>query len=510
MQQNAINEITSIILCNYPYFMNDLEDLQSNWNDLEARIDKILTQEVYSNCLLLISLYDIFYYSVSNSIDINSISSLSDETFNTIKEKFKVYLKNLFAKTNKSLIKIIKNYPEKIRNNVFYMFTETTSNKILKCESLEELNDCLNKNFDILYLLMTSARANIWKDDKIDVPDSIMSSNNIQLAIVVLMNSIFSYYGEYRQSGGKCFSIKFNNDVSLKLLNSNTNTTLSEDKEGFNLLDKIKATLNKLSKSDSKNDSKTDLESNTESTSNNVSESASNSVSESASESNTESDSKNDYKNNNLTFSISVDSSKQTFKNTTTELTKYNNPTLFISELLLNSQNPFDNNYELIPSISADMFSIDDILQMTEEYGKQVNKEWLTFADVLIGFDDKDTYRNQTFKRLVYNTVLQKVCNWTLFVPLNTFFDCSNINRIHEENGITIKPSDLINVKDIENNVEKLKIEDLSDSIEEIYKRATEMKPLGKTLKINCMTMSNPPTETEIKRYEEIKQAMRT
>ena len=410
MIQSSINELTSIILCNYPFYMNDLEDLQSNWNILEKKIDNILTKEVFHECFNLLPLYDILYYSQLN---------LSDNSFSMIVEKFKIYLKNLFAKTNKALIRIIQNYPEKIRNNEFYMFTENTANKIFKCESLNKLNECLNKNFNILYLLMTSARANIWKDNKIEISNQIMNSNNIEIAIIILMNSIFSYYGDYNQSGGKCFKIEFNGNL--------------------------------------------------------------------------------------LNYTLSIENSKETYKKSSIELIKYKNPTLFISELLLNSQNPFENNYELIPSISAEMYSIEDIKQIAEDYKKQVNKEWNTFADILIGFDDKDTYKNQTFKRLVYNSVLQKVCNWTLFIPLNTFFDCSNINRIHEENNIKIKPTDLINNTEIKNNIQKLNIEELSSDIEELYKRATEIKPLGKTLKINCMTMSNPPTETEIKRYEAIK-----
>ena len=423
---DSINEITAMILCNYPFYMNDLENLQSNWNVIDNRINEILTIDVYNQCLSLIPLYDIFYYS---SIKDNSNIDL-------IKETFKVNLKQLFAKTNKALIKIIQNYPEKVRNDVFYMFTEKTANKILECKTIEELNDTLNKNFNILYLMMTSARANIWKDNKTNLPSTYINYNNIELAIVILMNSIFSYYGDYNQSGGKCFDIKFIEPVELKLWNQIDYYT-------------------------------------------------------------------SDYSDK-LSFDITVNNSKTTFKNSSNELIKYENNTLFITELLLNSQNPFDIDYELIPNISADMYSINDILQISEDYKKQSNKPWNTFADVLIGFDDKDTYKNQTFKRLVYNSVLQKVCNWTLFIPLNTFFDCSNINKIHDDNNIKIKPSDLSKVNLADNTLEKLKVEDLSNEIEDIYKRANEKRELGKVLKINCMNMSNPPTETEINRYNEI------
>lgn len=484
--QDSINEIAAIILSNHPFYMNNLEDLQSNWNILEARINEIMNAEVFYNCILLMPLYDIFIYSLPESImqsDLadNTISSYISSNYESILEKFKINLKTLFAKTNKALLKIIQNYPEKNRNDIFYMFTEKTANKILKCQSLEELNDSMNKNFDILYLMMTSARANIWKDNKVNLPSTYINYNNIELAIVILMNSIFSYYGEYNKDGGKCFNIKFLNEYALRIW------------DGVSI-----SISNEASSSDNTSVSN-------ESSNNTYNDSSSNESRNSSNDAASRKTSANNSIETDIKFSLEISTSTTTFKNASMSLTKYSNNTLFISDLLLNSQNPFDVDYELIPNISADMYSLYDVMSIASEYKKQVNKSWNNFSDILIGFDDKDTYKNQTFKRLVYNIVLQKVCNWTLFIPLNTFFDCSNINRIHEENGIKIKPSDLAKGNLKSNNVNKLELEDLTEDIEAIHKRATESRQLGKVLKINCMTMSNPPTETEINRYKEIK-----
>ena len=54
----------------------------------------------------------------------------------------------------------------------------------------------------------------------------------------------------------------------------------------------------------------------------------------------------------------------------------------------------------------------------------------------------------------------------------------------------------------------KLNMEDIANDVSELIKRAQEQKTIGKTLNINCMTMSNPPTEEEKRRYEEIERGL--
>ena len=432
----SVSKITSIILCNYPFFMNDLEDLQSNWNVLEKIIDEILTEDVYKTCLSISPIMDLFIpwnTKWNFSEDIGSFISIN---YSSIMETFKVRLKTLFAKTNKVLIKVNQNYPEKIKMSVFSVFTEKTSDKLLNASSLDDLMKTINQ-FNTLYLMSTSSRANIWKDEKYNIPGTSFNFQqwNVEFATIIFMNSIFSYYGSFNESGGKCFSINFSENQSFDIWDMKTfkESTISG-----------------------------------------------------------------------IPFTISIDDNTMTFKNGSIELKKYENTTLLISELLLNNQNPFDVNYEMIPNISASLYTFDDIQQYAEDYRKQSNRSWLTFSDVLIGFDENDTYTNQTFKRSIYNFMMRKVCNWTLFIPLNTFFDCSNINRIHEEYGIKMKPSDLTKYDEINPTFKKLDISELSESIKEIHERATKLNQLGNTLKINTMTMSNPPTDTEITKYKSI------
>jgi len=437
----SVSKMCGIVLCNYPIYMNNLEELQTNWNIVENIVDQVLTVEVYQNCLSVSPIMDLFIpwnQNWSSSQDIDSFISLN---FDSVKEKFKVYLKNLFAKTNKVLIKITQNYPEKERLKTFSMFTEGICKKLFDAANLEDLMKVINKNFDPLFLMMTSARANIWKDDSYLVPATSFNFQqwNVEFASVIFMNSLFSYYGSFSEEGGKCFKIMFNSNVSFDLWDRKT------------------------------------------------------------------------FREPNIygdLYTIATEESTTTFKNGTIELKKYSNPTAIVSELLLNNQNPFDVDYETIPTMTCELYSFSDIQQYVEDYRKQSNRNWLTFADILIGFDDNDTFTNQTFKRSIYNAIMRKVCNWTLFIPLNTFFDCSNINQIHENLKISIKPSDLGKYNDIKPEIKKLNMDDLSETLKELHTAATESKSLGGTLKINTMAMSNPPTEAEIARYNEIKKQL--
>ena len=441
MTIDSISKITSIILCNYPIYMNQLDDLQSNWNIVENIVNSIMTVDVYKECISISPIMDLFLPWNTKWTSQDDLDSFVSINYESLLEKFKIYLKTLFAKTNKVLIKVTQNYPESIRLKLFNIFTEEVSNKLLKANDINDLMSIINKQFDPLYLMITSARANIWKDEKYEIPGTTFNYQqwNVEIATIILMNSMFSYYGSYKENGGKCFGIKF------------------KETPIFDLWDR-----------------KTFKESST----------------------------------NGITFTISKESGTMTFKNSVNEITKYNNPTLLISELLLNNQNPFDVDYQTMPSITCDLYTMKDILSYVEDYRKQSNRSWMTFGDVLIGFDESDTYTNQTFKRSIYNNIMQKVCNWTLFIPLNTFFDCSNINKVHDDYGITIKPSDLAKYNEIESVSKQLDVGVLSDSMKEIYNRATESKRLGNVLKINTMSMSNPPTEEEITRYNEIKKLL--
>ena len=427
-------KITSIILCNYPFFTSSLADLQSNWNTLEEIIDDNLTEEVYINCMSISFLTDLFLppnteKAVKETVHLN---------FETLKNTFKENLKVLFAKTNKTLIKIVQNYKEAERKKIFPMFSKTLGNAIANLSTVSEIVEYCQKSFSPLYLMMTSARANIWKDSKRNVPLILNSKNerisnqNMQnevIATTVFMNSCFQYHGDYSQSGGKCFKVE--PTITFGIWDCETFT--EPDRSG---------TVN-------------------------------------------------------ITVSSEVSNKR------------YVNPTAFISAMLLNFQDPNLNDYSVAPMISADYFTTDDISSFAEEYRRQSDRPWLTFADILIGFDENDTYSNQTFKRLIYNAIMRKLCNWTLFIPLNTFFDCSNINKVHKDNGISITPSQLGKFDNLKINDAKLSVANLETLTKELIKKATTPQILGKELNINCMQMSNPPTIEEIARYNAIQNRMK-
>ena len=396
-------KLAAIILSNYPFYMSGLDDLQENWNIIEKWFDSNINETVYAECSKLSFLSDLFPKTTDFTTN-----------FTTAKETLKETLKILFAKTNKVLIKIIQSWPMALRESTFTMFSENVGDKLSKLTAVDEIREYCNTRYNKLYLAMTSARANIWKDDIVSDNDYRL---NVEIATVVFMNSMFSYHGDYSKGGGQCFRMSFaDNDIKLEL----------------------ETRIQKYG-----------------------------------------------------------------------SLTKYYNPTDFISALLLNDQDPNVVDYDTAPMLSAKYFTIDDVKSYAEEYRKQSNRKWFTFADTLIGFDDNDTYSNQTFKRIIYNSVMQKVCNWTLFIPLNTFFDCSNINRIHREKNMKILPSDLGKYDLITVNTPNIEIQNLDEITKELTEEATKSRTLGKTLNINCMTMSNPPTEEEITRYNQITQEIK-
>lgn len=409
------DKIVLIVLSNYPFYTDNLEDLQGNWNILSNLVDEIFTESVYKECMQIPFLYDIMPAS-----------------YNV--ELFKANLKVLFAKTNKSLLKLKQNYPTDIFESVFAVFTDKLAKKILDANLDTILAECSKIN--PLYLLATGARANMWKDNKVTkVPHFVGLPNwNPELiAAVVFTNALLYYYGDYELNAGDTFIVSVPNFQLEKW-----DGTFTEPSRY--ITDELK---------------------------------------------------------------IGINTSTWKLNSTANKLVKYSNPTALISGLLLNDQNPFQVDYSVIPMIATKYLTISDFELIAEEYIRQSDRPWFTYADILIGFDENDTYSNQTFKRIAYNAVMRKVCNWTLFVPLNTFFDCSNINKLHEDKKMSILPSQLVEPK-IDITAEQLPMSDVSEETKELMERATKPHSLGKVLNINCMQLSNPPTESELQKYTQL------
>lgn len=442
-----LGAITSIILNNYPFYMSSLENLQDNWNIVEDYINVNLTKQVYYDCLAIPPIFDLFIpYGTSWNTRLDLKDYINDN-FEALKNMFLVNLKTLFAKTNKTLLKIVQTYPENVRKDVFAMFLENTTTKnVLTKNTPEDVIDSLSKYPEnhIPFLMMTSARANIWKDMNVPVPyvsknDSQVFNqqfNNYLYAAIFLANSMFQYYGDTTKDAGKCFEISDFKNVSLGVWDRKSFT------EPFN---------------------------------------------------------------GNIQATLSTTSKKREYKTSDMKMSKYSYQYEYIGALLLNAQDPFNVDFSLAPLISASYYSLQDFVTYCEEYQHVVDTPWKTFADVLIGFAENDTFTSQTFKKIVYNGVMRKICNWSLFIPLNTFFDCSNINKAHINKGISIMPSQLANYKtSVEIPQTVIKYDSLQKDIEDVYDRATQKNPVDRVLKINCLQMSNPPTQEELARYNQI------
>lgn len=443
-----LGAITSIILNNYPFYMSSLEDLQDNWNIVEDYINVNLTKEVYYDCLAIPPIFDLFIPYGTSWNSRMDLKEYVNNNFESLKSVFLVNLKTLFAKTNKTLLKIIQAYPENVRKDVFSMFLESTTTKnVLTKNTPQEVIESLKKypSNHIPFLMMTSARANIWKDTSVPVPyvysnDSQVFNqqfNNYLYAAIFLANSMFQYYGDTTKDAGKCFEISDFNKVSLGVWDRKSFT------EPFT---------------------------------------------------------------GNIQATLSITSRKRDYKTSAMKMSKYSYQYEYIGALLLNAQDPFNVDFTLAPLISASYYSLEDFVTYCEEFQHVSNTPWKTFGDVLIGFSENDTFTSQTFKKIVYNGVMRKICNWSLFIPLNTFFDCSNINKAHQDKKISIMPSQLGSYDEsVKIPQSIIKYDSLQKDIEDVYKRATQKNPVDRVLKINCLQMSNPPTKEEIARYEQIR-----
>ena len=443
-----LGAITSIILNNYPFYMSSLEDLQDNWNVVEDYINMNLTKEVYYDCLAIPPIFDLFIPYGTSWNSRMDLKEYVNNNFESLKSIFLVNLKTLFAKTNKTLLKIIQAYPENVRKDVFSMFLESTTTKnVLTKNTPQEVIESLKKypSNHIPYLMLTSARANIWKDTSVPVPyvyinDSQVFNqqfNNYLYAAIFLANSMFQYYGDATKDAGKCFEISDFNKVSLGVWDRKSFT------EPFT---------------------------------------------------------------GNIQATLSITSRKRDYKTSVMKMSKYSYQYEYIGALLLNAQDPFNVDFTLAPLISASYYSLEDFVAYCEEFQHVSNTPWKTFGDVLIGFSENDTFTSQTFKKIVYNGVMRKICNWSLFIPLNTFFDCSNINKAHQDKKISIMPSQLGSYDESVTIPQSIiKYDSLQKDIEDVYKRATQKNSIDRVLKINCLQMSNPPTKEEIARYKQIR-----